>query len=372
MDLENIWSSLKHRLHKYYSKSSGFGVEEQLTFIKQFESYRGASSTLQPRNIIQKMQIVYARNYGEECIQCKVCKDLYECMTQGKGMTYGMWRWFDDNIVLIYECANRAGEGANTVNVIISMLDKERKLKLAFIKSLMTPSMILLGSIALLFANGAKIMPIAKDILGKRYAPTQEMILLENSANYLIDYWMVPLVVVIGLVAFIKIQLSEAVGEYRNIYIRTPVVRIPFLIDREFETSKYLTLMSMVHGSGLSMLDTVRYIGKHCSKSMRFYMRRIELGIKRGEDKAGYFARGMLSDEHQVALDMLVEQGAGDFADALKGLAATVYNNAELSILRITARVKRILFFSALIILAIAIVMLAQVIGVVYVGVSTQ
>lgn len=345
-----------------------FNLDEQLLFIEQLESYRLATD-IKVSHILTSLRKIYEDHYGKDSIQVKVCLDLFESVEKGEGLTARMHKWFHKDVVLVYASADAAGKSSESIGRIMEIMRNEREIKRQFISALKYPIFIILGAVALLVGVCCGLYPLASSILKDKLIVNLEIEIIQYLQYFFINFWYVIPSIIIVMYIYIRWLLKTAIGNQRQVLMSMPIIRMPFVVNREFENSKFLTLLSMMMSSELKEIECVKHLMKFASPQMKYHLRKIQIGINIGDDKQNYFGRGMLSEENMVALDMIFEQGAANFATALEGLASTIYKNAEITVKRMALGVKSGFFIVALVALGVAVGLGSSILGAMIVGI---
>lgn len=326
-------------ISKWIRDRSDFNYDEQIAFIERLESYR-KNDTIKLPSILLKLKKIYSEHYGKDCIQVKVAQDLYKSVERGEQIFQPMRKWFRSDIYQIYSCSEYSGKSSQAVEQITNMLKEEKLAKSSFISSLKYPFIVLFFGNLVLFGSLMLMVPFVNNLAGGKVDLIEDFTLFLKISDVIGTYYMAPIVLILSIVIFTVYKLKSTVGLERHKMTKAPIVSSFFILDRDFKNARYLSLLSLMNSSDLKLVKCVKFLIRDASPDMQFHLKRIEKGIALGDNKKNFFATNMLSTEAEVALELIFDQGADGFHEALNFLASGIYEHTKLSLSRLAKRIK--------------------------------
>ena len=298
-----------------YKLSAYFKVDEQLTFIKLFESHM-STGQISMKQAMQKVQATYASIYSKNHIAVEICEQIIRALNTGEDYNALMKKFFHPNIAVGYELAQKVSVEKNAVKGISDLLRIERELVKDSISTLSLPFMLLFLGIATTSAVGHFVLPNLEKNVG---TPTQsfERSLAIFMGDAVFNYWYLLLGLVFLTVTCYRYVQDHWVHEGREIADQI----WPFSNYRVFWGVRLMQLLGLLKKAGTKDIQALGLIRKYGTPYIIHHIDRMITNAKTGVEKKGSFGHGLLTKTQLVRLETYLDVSDEVFTDGLLSVA---------------------------------------------------
>ncbi len=268
------------------------------------------------------------RVYGSRFID--KLSQLIDKMKTSSSITEVLTDFVPHEELLILNASERSGQLINGLSIIISLIEKNQKIKNLLFRALITPVILFVVILLLITGYSQHVFPTFESVMPVIQWPniTQN---LYGFGNYLAGGGLIQLFIfIVGMTFLMSASMSRLSGSFRvNVLDKFP----PYTYYRMFQLGFFLRMLAALMLSGIPLADAVNLLKKHSTPWMNKHLCQISDNMKAGKNYKESLDTGLLTDE--LLLTIKVYSGLDSFTETVGKMAGKLE-------LRIVADIKKL------------------------------
>lgn len=252
-----------------------------------------------------------------------------ERIKRGDSFSQAINGWVPDAELNLIAAGEEGTGIENGLAEAIKFAKSAQKIKSTIIGGSLYPLVLLLVISGFTAMFSLQMAPTYLDILPLEKWPTSGQTFYLTS-KFLVDYWMIMLVGLIGVGIVIGTTIGKWTGSLREIADKIP----PWSVYKVYQACSFLIGLSSMMKSGIPLNDSLTKIKKSSSPWLASYIEEMQRNLRRGGKNFGQHLNVGLLDE-ETAGDVIDYSELGKFEVAVYSIGE---KNLQESVERITSR----------------------------------
>lgn len=274
-----------NKFEKWFAKLN-FNADFRIRLYKKLAT--GIINGVKDISVISELQRRYERKSLKD--PRAIClRDIYNRVLSTGSVVEGLRGWASSEEISILEAGYASGNAPDAYHLVIKVIQNNKKMKSAIIKSLTYPALLLTVALGVVYFIGSSVVPKIEDSVGgmtEWSGQAQSLFSLSSfvqSDNFI--YLLVGLVV--GLIVIFKTLSSPwtklGLGKLRKFLDRLP----PWSIYKDVQGATFMISLASMLSAGIPMQSSLIRIAKNSSEWTKHRVTQIVVSMNRGNPGIG-------------------------------------------------------------------------------------
>lgn len=272
-----------------------------------------------------------------------VAKSVLNALESGDTLADGFAGWFPLEAVEAIRAGEASGDVRGALRSVAASLEKKAGLGSLVAGELVYPTILLAQGVGILGYIGSESIGFFQTIaqmLPRERWPSLSLT-IESLSDLVRGYWFLIPILVFGVVAFLRAQLTNHVGPTRERLDKWPL----FSTYRRMVTSDFLSSLSLMLGNGVKLKGAINLLERNATPYLASHIARMRVRLEQGTTNMGAVLNtGMLDDELMKRLELLA--GARNVHETIESLGVRSGETAMKHIKATLFVIKMLMLFS--------------------------
>lgn len=232
-----------------------------------------------------------------------VALSIGQKISEGQGLAEGMREWFVPNVVEIIRVGEEGGALNETMRSAIKSMSERSSALTGLISALAYPMLVLLmACVVIVYLNNSVFVQF-KSVKPVEQWPDAGRQLV-HVAQFIQGWWWLALLGTTGIIVFLRVVLTNYVGEFRPLLDRLPL----FSLYRRFAAARLMETVGLLVANGVVFKNAIRVMQYQTNPYLAYHLSLMEQLLASGRGNiADVLSTGLIDDADIMRLRVMAE-----------------------------------------------------------------